>query len=45
MQALEWGFTHMKFFPAVPTGGVGYLKGIGGPLPQARFCPTGGVDP
>lgn len=44
MQALEWGFTHLKFFPAVPAGGVGALKGIGGPLPQARFCPTGGVS-
>jgi len=44
MKALEWGFTHLKFFPAVPAGGVPYLKGIGGPLPQAKFCPTGGVD-
>lgn len=44
MKALEWGFTHLKFFPAVPAGGVNYLKGIGGPLPQAKFCPTGGVD-
>ncbi len=45
MQALEWGFTHLKFFPAVPAGGIGYLKGIGGPLPQVKFCPTGGIDP
>ncbi len=44
MQALEWGYTHLKFFPAVPAGGIGYLKGIGGPLPQAKFCPTGGID-
>ncbi len=44
MRALEWGFTHLKFFPAVPAGGVPYLKGIGGPLPQVKFCPTGGVD-
>ena len=44
MKALEWGFTHLKFFPAVPAGGIPYLKGIGGPLPQAKFCPTGGVD-
>ena len=44
MRALEWGFTHLKFFPAVPAGGVPYLKGIGGPLPQAKFCPTGGVS-
>jgi 2-dehydro-3-deoxyphosphogluconate aldolase/(4S)-4-hydroxy-2-oxoglutarate aldolase len=44
MKALEWGFTHLKFFPAVPAGGIPYLKGIGGPLPQAKFCPTGGID-
>jgi 2-dehydro-3-deoxyphosphogluconate aldolase / (4S)-4-hydroxy-2-oxoglutarate aldolase len=44
MQALEWGFTHLKFFPAVPAGGVPALKGIGGPLSAARFCPTGGID-
>jgi 2-dehydro-3-deoxyphosphogluconate aldolase/(4S)-4-hydroxy-2-oxoglutarate aldolase len=44
MQAMEWGFTFLKFFPAVPAGGVSALKGIGGPLPQARFCPTGGID-
>ena len=44
MRALEWGFTHLKFFPAVPAGGIPYLKGIGGPLAAAKFCPTGGVD-
>ena len=44
MKAMEWGFTHLKFFPAVPAGGVPYLKGIGGPLPQVKFCPTGGID-
>jgi 2-dehydro-3-deoxyphosphogluconate aldolase / (4S)-4-hydroxy-2-oxoglutarate aldolase len=44
MQALEWGFTHLKFFPAVPAGGVAALKAIGGPLSAARFCPTGGID-
>ncbi len=44
MRALEWGFTHLKFFPAVPAGGVPALKGIGGPLAAAKFCPTGGID-
>ena len=44
MQALEWGYDHLKFFPAVPAGGVLALKGIGGPLSRARFCPTGGID-
>jgi 2-dehydro-3-deoxyphosphogluconate aldolase/(4S)-4-hydroxy-2-oxoglutarate aldolase len=44
MRAMEWGFTHLKFFPAVPAGGIPYLKGIGGPLPNVMFCPTGGID-
>lgn len=44
MQALEWGYGFLKFFPAVPAGGVGALKGIGAPIPQAKFCPTGGID-
>ncbi|GAA1364032.1 bifunctional 4-hydroxy-2-oxoglutarate aldolase/2-dehydro-3-deoxy-phosphogluconate aldolase [Streptomyces beijiangensis] len=40
---LERGVTEMKFFPAEAAGGVPYLKSLGGPLPQARFCPTGGI--
>ncbi|ESQ79577.1 bifunctional 4-hydroxy-2-oxoglutarate aldolase/2-dehydro-3-deoxy-phosphogluconate aldolase [Asticcacaulis sp. YBE204] len=43
MKALEWGFTRLKFFPAVPAGGIPMLKGIGAPLPQVKFCPTGGI--
>ncbi|MBO1333188.1 bifunctional 4-hydroxy-2-oxoglutarate aldolase/2-dehydro-3-deoxy-phosphogluconate aldolase [Streptomyces sp. VRA16 Mangrove soil] len=42
---LERGVTEMKFFPAEAAGGAGYLKSLAGPLPQARFCPTGGVSP
>ncbi|MFE1383791.1 bifunctional 4-hydroxy-2-oxoglutarate aldolase/2-dehydro-3-deoxy-phosphogluconate aldolase [Streptomyces sp. NPDC058740] len=41
---LERGVTDMKFFPAQAAGGVPYLKSLGGPLPQARFCPTGGIS-
>lgn len=41
----ELGFEILKFFPAGPSGGTAWLKGVGGPLPQLRFCPTGGVDP
>jgi 2-dehydro-3-deoxyphosphogluconate aldolase/(4S)-4-hydroxy-2-oxoglutarate aldolase len=44
MQAMEWGFSHLKFFPAVAAGGIPMLKGIGGPLPAVKFCPTGGID-
>ncbi|MQS34285.1 bifunctional 4-hydroxy-2-oxoglutarate aldolase/2-dehydro-3-deoxy-phosphogluconate aldolase [Streptomyces katsurahamanus] len=41
---LERGVTEMKFFPAEAAGGTAYLKSLAGPLPQARFCPTGGVS-
>ena len=44
MSVLESGQTEMKFFPAEAAGGVPYLKSVGGPLPQARFCPTGGIS-
>ncbi|MFC9594238.1 bifunctional 4-hydroxy-2-oxoglutarate aldolase/2-dehydro-3-deoxy-phosphogluconate aldolase [Streptomyces sp. NPDC056944] len=40
---LEQDVTDMKFFPAEAAGGVPYLKSLAGPLPRARFCPTGGV--
>ncbi|MFI6013977.1 bifunctional 4-hydroxy-2-oxoglutarate aldolase/2-dehydro-3-deoxy-phosphogluconate aldolase [Streptomyces sp. NPDC051243] len=42
---LERGVREMKFFPAQAAGGTAYLKSIAGPLPQARFCPTGGIGP
>ena len=45
MTLLEQGINHMKFFPAQAAGGVAMLKSIAGPLPQIRFCPTGGVNP
>ncbi|GAA2276397.1 bifunctional 4-hydroxy-2-oxoglutarate aldolase/2-dehydro-3-deoxy-phosphogluconate aldolase [Actinomadura luteofluorescens] len=41
---LEGGITAMKFFPAEAAGGASYLKALGGPLPQIRFCPTGGIS-
>ncbi|MFJ9242896.1 bifunctional 4-hydroxy-2-oxoglutarate aldolase/2-dehydro-3-deoxy-phosphogluconate aldolase [Streptomyces sp. NPDC101776] len=40
---LERGVREMKFFPAQAAGGTAYLKALAGPLPQARFCPTGGI--
>lgn len=45
LAVLESGLTEMKFFPAEAAGGAPYLKSVAGPLPQARFCPTGGVTP
>jgi len=44
MRLLERGYRQMKFFPAEPAGGVAYLKALASPLPEARFCPTGGID-
>lgn len=45
MRLLERGYTMLKFFPAEASGGVPALKAIGAPIPQIRFCPTGGVSP
>ena len=44
MKALERGLWTFKFFPAVPAGGVGALKALGGPFADVAFCPTGGID-
>lgn len=45
MTLLERGYRHLKFFPAVPAGGAKLLKAWASPLPQIRFCPTGGITP
>jgi 2-dehydro-3-deoxyphosphogluconate aldolase/(4S)-4-hydroxy-2-oxoglutarate aldolase len=45
MTLLEIGYRTLKFFPAGPSGGVPMLRALFGPLPQATFCPTGGVNP
>jgi len=37
------GFTELKLFPAQQAGGIGMLKALGGPFPEVRFCPTGGI--
>ena len=41
---LEQGYTVQKFFPAEASGGAPTLKSIGAPIPQVRFCPTGGIS-
>jgi 2-dehydro-3-deoxyphosphogluconate aldolase/(4S)-4-hydroxy-2-oxoglutarate aldolase len=38
------GFKVLKFFPAEASGGVAWLKSIAAPLPDLKFCPTGGID-
>lgn len=44
MRLLERGYTVQKFFPAEAAGGAPFLKSLSSPLPQIRFCPTGGVS-
>jgi 2-dehydro-3-deoxyphosphogluconate aldolase / (4S)-4-hydroxy-2-oxoglutarate aldolase len=43
MALLEWGYTFQKFFPAVPAGGTAALSSLSAPIPQVKFCPTGGI--
>jgi 2-dehydro-3-deoxyphosphogluconate aldolase / (4S)-4-hydroxy-2-oxoglutarate aldolase len=38
------GFDLVKFFPAVPAGGIPALNALAGPFPQVRYCPTGGIS-
>lgn len=44
MFLLERGYTRQKLFPAEPAGGMALLKSLADPLPQAKFCPTGGIN-
>lgn len=44
MNVLREGYQAMKFFPAVPAGGIAMLKAFHGPFAQVRFCPTGGIS-
>lgn len=43
-KALEMGLDVVKFFPAEQSGGVEYLKAVGGPYTTLKFIPTGGVN-
>lgn len=40
---IERGYQFAKFFPAEPAGGAAYVGALASPLPQLRFCPTGGI--
>ena len=44
MRAREMGFSLVKLFPAAQAGGLAMLKAMAGPLPDMKFCPTGGVS-
>ena len=40
----EHGQQAVKFFPAEASGGTAFLKAVAGPVPDVRFCPTGGIS-
>ncbi len=44
MQALEVGYSALKFFPAEYCGGVKLLNAFNGPFKGVKFCPTGGIS-
>jgi 2-dehydro-3-deoxyphosphogluconate aldolase / (4S)-4-hydroxy-2-oxoglutarate aldolase len=43
MQVRSRGFRVAKLFPAAQAGGQSMLRALAGPIPDMRFCPTGGV--
>lgn len=43
MGLLDQGYRFQKFFPAEPAGGTAALSSLSSPIPQVRFCPTGGI--
>ncbi len=43
LAALEAGHALCKLFPVEAVGGRALLKALQSPLPQVRFCPTGGI--
>lgn len=42
--ALELGLRTLKFFPAEPMGGLGFLKAIAAPYHMVEWMPTGGIS-
>ena len=44
MALSELGFRALKLFPAEAAGGARLLASLAAPLPDLRFCPTGGID-
>lgn len=43
--ARDAGFDLLKLFPAAAIGGLELLRALAAPLPNLRFCPTGGITP
>lgn len=43
LSLMELGFRTCKLFPASAVGGLNMLKGLAGPVPELKLCPTGGI--
>lgn len=43
MACINAGFGVVKFFPAVPAGGLAELNALAGPFHSVTYCPTGGI--
>lgn len=44
MLCMDYGIKYMKLFPATAINALALLKSFYPPFPEARFCPTGGVN-
>jgi len=44
MALRDLGFRALKLFPAEAVGGAKLIASLAAPLPDLRFCPTGGID-
>ena len=43
MEAMEYGISAVKFFPAEQSGGIRTIKALSAPFSAVRFLPTGGI--
>lgn len=43
MNALQYEYFYFKFFPAVQSGNIDYLRALSLPFSKVKFCPTGGI--
>jgi 2-dehydro-3-deoxyphosphogluconate aldolase / (4S)-4-hydroxy-2-oxoglutarate aldolase len=44
LNLVDHGYRFQKFFPAEPAGGTATLSALASPIPQVKFCPTGGIN-
>lgn len=44
MEAMSYGLTVVKFFPAKQFGGLDTIKALSAPFPGMMFMPTGGIS-